>query len=87
MGTLALLNTLERKLGTTFETAGLAKETQEWQAKASMLVRCSNQLEDYVHHLEEDWDKAKQAKDEASAEDPRKVDQLVHEAEEFLKRF
>ena len=52
-----------------------------------MLVRCSNQLEDYVHHLEEDWDKAKQAKDEASAEDPRKVDQLVHEAEEFLKRF
>lgn len=87
MGTLALLNTLERKLGTTFETAGLAKETQEWQAKASMLVRCSNQLEDYVHRLEEDWDKAKQAKDEASAEDPRKADQLVHEAEEFLKKF
>lgn len=87
MGTLALLNTLERKLGTTFETAGLAKETQEWQAKASMLVRCSNQLEDYVHRLEEDWDKAKQAKDEASAEDPRKADQLVHEAEEFLRKF
>ena len=86
MGTLALLDTLERKLGTTFETTRLVKETREWQAKASMLVRCSNQLEDYVHRLEEDWDTDKQAKDKA-AEDPQKADQLVQEAEEFLKKF
>lgn len=86
MGALALLNALGSKLGVAFDAGKLAKETREWQAKASMLVRCSNQLGDYVHHLEEDWDKAEQAK-EACENDPHKVDQLVHEAEEFLKKF
>lgn len=86
MGTLALLDALGHKLGIRFESSKLIRETREWQAKASMLTRCSNQLSDYVHQLEEDWDKAEQSK-EASGSDPHKADQLVQEAEEFLKRF
>ena len=50
-------------------------------------TKAGEETELHIAISEEDWDKAKQAKDEASAEDPRKVDQLVHEAEEFLKRF
>ncbi|KAA8817407.1 PAC2 family protein [Bifidobacterium callitrichos] len=84
--TLALLDRLGDELGLTFDTGDLEAETRVWEAKASMLLHCSDQLAEYVHHLERDWDAAEEARRTAAA-NPAQAEQLVKEAEDFLKNL
>lgn len=84
--TLALLRRLGDELGFEFDEGELPARAEEWKAKASMLLRCSDQLADYVHHLEREWDRD-EAMREADSADSAQAERLVREAEDFLKRL
>ncbi|PST48673.1 PAC2 family protein [Bifidobacterium callitrichos] len=84
--TLALLNRLGEELGLALEPGDLEAEARAWEAKASMMLHCSDQLAEYVHHLERDWDAAERARN-ASRTNPAQAEQLVREAEDFLKNL
>ena len=61
-------------------------EAEQWKAQASILVRCNDQLHDYVEHLEHDYDLQQKAEAEASLGAPQ-AEQLVKEAEAFLRQM
>ncbi|WP_055428146.1 PAC2 family protein [Bifidobacterium aesculapii] len=84
--TLALLRRLDGILGFDLDTGDLEPRTREWSAKGTMLLRCSDQLADYVHRLEHQWDVAEAART-ATANNPQQAEQLVREAEDFLKNL
>lgn len=84
--TLALLRRLGEELRFDFDEGDLEARACEWEAKSSMLVRYSDQLADYVHHLEREYDRAEEAR-RAAKENPRQAEQLVREAEDFLKNL
>ncbi|MBT1173435.1 PAC2 family protein [Bifidobacterium sp. MA2] len=84
--TLALLRRLGEELDFDFDAGDLEASASAWEAKASMMLRCSDQLADYVHHLERDWDAAEEAR-RATQGDPEQAERLVREAEDFLKNL
>ena len=61
-------------------------ESRTVEAQASILVRCNDQLHDYVEHLEHDYDLQQKAEAEASLGAPQ-AEQLVKEAEAFLRQM
>lgn len=85
-GTMRLLDALGKRIGYTFDTGNLKHKAEHWKAQASVLVRCNDQLQDYVGHLERDYDLRAKADAEASLGAPQ-AEQLVKEAEAFLRRM
>ena len=85
-GTIRLLDALGKHIGFTFDTADLKQKAEQWKAQASILVRCNDQLHDYVEHLEHDYDLQQKAEAEASLGAPQ-AEQLVKEAEAFLRQM
>ena len=83
-GTLRLLDALGKHIGFTFEAGDLRRKAENWKAQASMLVRCNDQLGEYVTHLEHDYDMKQKADAEAALGTPQ-AEQLVKEAEAFLR--
>ena len=82
-GTLALLRALGGELDAVIDTDELETRCAAWKAKASMLMHCSDQLADYVHHIEREWDK----RHRDTAESPHQAEQLIRETEDFLKNL
>ena len=85
-GTIRLLDALGKYIGFIFDTADLKQKAEQWKAQASILVRCNDQLHDYVEHLEHDYDLQQKAEAEASLGAPQ-AEQLVKEAEAFLRQM
>lgn len=85
-GTMRLLDALGKEIGFTFDSGDLKQKAEHWRAQASVLVRCNDQLRDYVEHLEHDYDLKQKADAEASLGAPQ-VEQLVKEAEAFLRQM
>lgn len=85
-GTIRLLDALGKHIGFIFDTADLKQKAEQWKAQASILVRCNDQLHDYVEHLEHDYDLQQKAEAEASLGAPQ-AEQLVKEAEAFLRQM
>ena len=83
-GTLRLLHGLDEQLDADFAEADLPEQSEHWKAKASILIRCNDQLHDYVEHLEHEYDLEQQARQEASPGAPQ-AEQLVRETEDFLR--
>ena len=61
-------------------------ESRTVEGASSILVRCNDQLHDYVEHLEHDYDLQQKAEAEASLGAPQ-AEQLVKEAEAFLRQM
>ncbi|MBT1164804.1 PAC2 family protein [Bifidobacterium felsineum] len=85
-GTIRLLHALGKRIGYTFDTGDLQSKAEQWKAQASVLVRCNDQLGDYVSHLEHEYDLKKKADEEASLGAPQ-AEQLVKEAEDYLRQM
>ena len=85
-GTIRLLDALGKYIGFIFDTADLKQKAAQCKAQASILVRCNDQLHDYVEHLEHDYDLQQKAEAEASLGAPQ-AEQLVKEAEAFLRQM
>ena len=83
LGTLTLLRSLGDKLHAPLDTGDLEARSEAWKAKASMLMHCSDQLADYVHHLEREWDTSHQG----VGQPPHQAEQLIKETEDFLKNL
>ncbi|OZG50908.1 PAC2 family protein [Bombiscardovia coagulans] len=83
-GTLQLLRRVSRLLGIRLSEGDLPDKAQHWQAQASVLVRCNDNLAEYVHRLEVESD-AKAASNFRYTIDEPLGDELAQEAEEFLK--
>ncbi|MBT1175361.1 PAC2 family protein [Bifidobacterium sp. LC6] len=85
-GTMRLLEALGKRIGFDFDMGDLPAKSDHWKAQASVLVRCNDQLADYVNHLEHDYDLKQQAAAQASLGAPQ-AEQLVKEAEDFLRNM
>lgn len=83
-GTLRLLNELSSIMDLALEEGDLAAATEKWRLQADMLVRCNDDLSDYVHHLEHLMDEHGDSDADVSAPHAK---QLVEETEEFLRSF
>ncbi|MBW3080798.1 PAC2 family protein [Bifidobacterium saguinibicoloris] len=84
--TLSLLHALEREMGTSLDAGSLNERADAWRAKVTMLTRCSDQLAEYVRHLERDRDAADRARHDVGDATGR-AEQLVRETEDFLKNL
>lgn len=81
-GTMRLLEELGSIIGVGFDETDLADRAEKWRRKADMLIRCNDDLSDYVHHLERMMDES----GEQDVPTPH-AKQLVEETEEFLRSF
>ncbi|WP_240541847.1 PAC2 family protein [Bifidobacterium simiarum] len=84
-GTLRLLNELSALMDFALEDGDLAASAEKWRLQADMLVRCNDDLSDYVHHLEHLMDE--HGEPDASDVPVPHAKQLVEETEEFLRSF
>ena len=84
--TLRLLEKLDRVLGMTLDKADLPQRAQAWSSQASVLTRCNDELAEYVHNLEHEYDLRSRANEVASLGTPA-AEQLVHDAETYLKHL
>lgn len=84
--TLRLLHGLDDLLEANFIEGDLPSKSDHWKAKASILIRCNDQLQDYVRHLEHEYDLERTA-DEVAAPGAPQAEQLVQEAEAFLRKI
>lgn len=84
--TLRMLEALSGCLGVALDAGDLPKKAERWTAQASVLVRCNDELADYVRHLERDYDLEAKAREVASLGAPQ-AEQLVREAEQYLRDF
>ncbi len=78
---LALLQSLSRLLGATFDTAHLERTSEDYQRQVSAAVAQDSDLTSYVHMLEERYDTQ-------AAQGIRNLpsgDELAHELERFLR--
>ncbi|WP_169240756.1 PAC2 family protein [Bifidobacterium olomucense] len=85
-GTIRLLDALGKHIGYTFDVSALKRRAEQWKTQASALVRCNDQLREYVKHLEREYDLKRQAEKDAGVGTPQ-CEQLVREAEEFLRQM
>ncbi|MBM6699317.1 PAC2 family protein [Bifidobacterium pullorum subsp. saeculare] len=81
-GTLELVDMLGRLVGVELDRGDLPRKAAQWAAQGAMLVRCNDDLADYVHRLEHDYDL--HAASAAPVDSPA-GEQLVREAEDFLR--
>ena len=84
-GTLELIDMLGRLTGVELDQGDLPQRAAQWAAQASVLVRCNEDLAEYVHRLERKYD-LHAASGTPTANSPA-GDQLVREAEDFLKNL
>ena len=82
--TLRLLDHLSMALGVSLHTGDLAQRAEQWCCRAATLMQCNDELAGYVHDLESEYDDETRLHD-AEAVDAPQAEQLVREAEEFLK--
>ncbi|BDR53049.1 hypothetical protein KIM372_09560 [Bombiscardovia nodaiensis] len=82
--TLQLLRRVSSMLGEPLEEGDLPMKAEHWKAQASVLIHCNDELADYVHRLELESD-SKAASLIPEAVDTPAGDELVREAEEYLK--
>lgn len=85
LGSLRMLRALSSLTGLGLDESHLVEEAKQWEAKAAMLTTCNEDLKDYVHHLEQQYDKTSGSQSLVEINKPQ-ADQLVREAEEFLER-
>ena len=85
-GTLRLLRALNDLIGFSLEEGDLPEKAERWKAQASILIRCNDQLREYVEHLERDYD-LEQSADTTAAPGGPQAEQLVREAEAFLRNM
>ena len=84
--TLRVLQGLDCVLGVDLDKGDLPEKAKAWQAQASVLTRCNDDLADYVHNLEHEYDMESHANDVASFGAPL-AEQLVKDAEAYLKHM
>ena len=85
-GTLQMLRELEYLLGMDLDEGDLPAKAATWKSQASVLTRCNDELAEYVHNLEQEYDvkaASQRSKDVAAPQ----AQQLIKEAEAFLKHF
>lgn len=85
-GTLQLLDRLSCILGVELDTGDLEEKANVWKSQAAVLTHCNDDLAEYVHRLERDYDLKIQAQQMADLGAPQ-AEQLVQETEAFLKRM
>ena len=85
-GTLELVHGLSTILGVPLDTKDLAARAETWKMKASTIAACDDRLSAYIAKLEREYDLAQRARTIASLGAPQ-AEQLVKEAEAFLKRI
>ncbi|WP_236024488.1 PAC2 family protein [Bifidobacterium pluvialisilvae] len=81
--TMRLLDEISSILDMSLEEGDLPTQAEKWRAKADMLMRCNDDLSDYVHHLERHMDEHSPGHDVSTPH----ARQLVEETEEFLRSF
>ena len=84
--TLQLLERLSNILEVELDYGDLPDKARQWKAQASVLTRCNDDLAEYVHNLERDYDLAKTAREVADLGKPQ-AEQLVRETEEYLSHM
>lgn len=84
-GTLELLDVVSDALGVALDPGDLPVRARRWKAKGTLLTRCNDDLADYVRHLERDYDRQAEGSRTARAEGG--ADQLIREAEDFLRNL
>ena len=84
--TLRVLEGLDCVLGVELDKGDLPAKAQAWRSQASVLTRCNDDLADYVHNLEQEYDLESHANDVASFGAPL-AEQLVKDAEAYLKHL
>lgn len=84
-GTLRLLEELSAIVGIPLEEGDLPSRAERWHAKAEMLMRCNDDLADYVHHVERMMDEQKT--DDSDLASTPHGQQLIQETEDFLRSF
>lgn len=85
-GTLQMLRQLSAILGVDLDEGDLPTKAESWKAQASILVRCNDELIDYVQHLEHDYDLKAQALKLAES-GTAQAEELVKEAEAYLRKL
>ena len=85
-GTLQLMHGLSTLLNTPLDTKDLRSKAEAWKTKAATIAACDDSLSSYVTRLEHEYDLAQHARTVASPGAPQ-AEQLVKEAEAFLKRM
>ncbi|WP_164515863.1 PAC2 family protein [Bifidobacterium dolichotidis] len=85
-GTLQLMQTLSKLIGTELELGDLPRKAEQWRARASVLMHNNPDLEHFVAELEHEYDMAEKARSIANSDSPA-VQQLVSEAEAFLREM
>lgn len=82
--TLRLLHELGTRLGVELDEGDLPHRAAQWTAQANLLVRCNDDLADYVRHLEIEVDTRRQA-EEAERMSHVTANDIAQEAEAFLR--
>ncbi|MFT8649391.1 MAG: PAC2 family protein [Bifidobacterium psychraerophilum] len=83
-GTLQLLRTLSELLGVHLDEGDLQERADRWKAQAEVLVRCNDDLADYVHRLEREYDFEQKARKQAEMS-TLNIGDIVAEAESYLR--
>jgi hypothetical protein len=83
-GTLQLLRTLSDLLGVPLKEGDLQERADRWKAQAEVLLRCNDELSDYVHRLEREYDFEHKVREQAELSTLNVAD-VVAEAESFLE--
>ena len=87
--TLAMLRRLGRELGVAFDEGDLPRRVERWERHIAALM-AHGPLDEYVGRLEERWDAADEARrlnEAAAGAKGAQAEQLVREAEDFLKNL
>lgn len=82
--TLQLLDELSKVIGFKLDAKDLENKAAQWRSHCDIVVRNNADLAQYVDQLEHDADMRQHAKDITTAGAPA-VEQLVHEAEAYLR--
>jgi hypothetical protein len=83
-GTLQLLRTLSDLLGVPLKEGDLQERADRWKAQAEVLIRCNDDLSDYVHRLEREYDFEHKVREQAELS-TMNVGDIIAEAESFLQ--
>lgn len=85
-GTLQMLQGLDLVLGVELDKGDLPRRARAWRSQASVLTHCNDELAEYVHNLEHEYDMKSQARRMADFGTPM-AEQLVRDAEAYLKHL
>nr|WP_274955234.1 PAC2 family protein [Bifidobacterium crudilactis] len=82
-GTLQLLRTLSDLLGVPLKEGDLQERADRWKAQAEVLLRCNDDLSDYVRRLEREYDFEHKVREQAKLS-TLNVGDIIAEAESYL---